>query len=65
MTVLKTRSLALVAAALLAGCSTSNYYGDQSGNYAYDNGPAYNDQYSNNQPYDQYADQGVVRPASR
>ena len=60
MTVLKTRSLAFVAAALLAGCSTSNYYGDQSGNYAYDNNAAYNDQYSNNQPYDQYADQGNV-----
>ena len=29
----KTRSLALVAAVLMAGCSTDNYYGDQSGNY--------------------------------
>ena len=57
MTVLKTRSLAFVAAALLAGCATNNYYGDSSGNYAYDNNAAYNDQYSN-QPSDQYADQG-------
>jgi hypothetical protein len=60
MTVLRTRSLALVAAALLAGCSTNNYYGDQSGNYAYDNNAAYNDQYNNSQPYDQYADQGYA-----
>jgi hypothetical protein len=57
MTIWKTRSLAMMAAVLLAGCSTNNYYGDQSGNYAYDNG-GYSNQYS--QPYDQYADQGNV-----
>ena len=54
----KTRSLALVAAALLAGCSTDNYYGDQSGNY--DNGGYYSqpDQYAGQ--YDQYNDQPNV-----
>ena len=51
MTTFKTRSLALIAAVLMAGCATNNYYGDASGNYAYDNNAAYT------QPVDQYADQ--------
>ena len=57
MTTFKTSSLALIAAVLMAGCATNNYYGDASGNAAYDN-TAYGNQYSNDQPYDQYADQG-------
>ena len=60
MTIFKTRSLALAAAVLMAGCATNNYYGDASGNAAYDSG-AYGNQYNNqasDQPYDQYADQG-------
>jgi hypothetical protein len=48
----KTRSLALVAAVLMAGCSTTNYYDDQSGNY---NNAGYSDQ--NAAPVDQYAGQ--------
>ena len=54
----KTRSLALVAAVLMAGCSTDNYYGDQSGNY--NNGGYYSqpDQYAGQ--YDQYNDQATV-----
>ena len=40
----------------MAGCATTNYYGDQSGNSAYDNG--YGDQYSQNDaPYAPYTDQ--------
>jgi len=38
MTTFKTRSLALIAAVLMAGCATNNYYGDASGNAAYDSG---------------------------
>src|SRR5262245_4828068 len=70
MMIWKPRSLALIAAALLAGCATTNYYGDASGNYAYDNSgytadnsgytaPYDNNQYDNNQ-YDnqQYGNQG-------
>lgn len=54
----KTKSLALVAAVLMAGCSTDNYYGDQSGNY--NNSGYYNqpDQYAGQ--YDQYNDQPNV-----
>jgi len=56
----KTRSLALVAAVLMAGCSTTNYYADQpvaynSGGYA-DAAPV--DQYAGQ--YDQYNDQPNV-----
>ena len=58
MTLWKTRSLALVAAALMAGCATNNYYGDQSGNAAYDNG-GYAQPYDN-QYAEPYADQGNV-----
>jgi hypothetical protein len=66
MTIWKTGSLALVAAALLAGCATTNYYGDASGNYASDNSgyaaPYDNNQYGNQ--YDQYSNnQGDYDPA--
>jgi hypothetical protein len=53
----KTRSLALVAAVLMAGCSTNNYYGDQSGNY--DNSGYYD---QNAVPNDQYAGQYNDQP---
>ena len=54
----KTRSLALVAAVLMAGCSTNNYYGDQSGNY--DNSGYYDQNVAPAAPYDQYNDQPNV-----
>jgi hypothetical protein len=57
MTIWKTRSLAFAAAALMAGCATTNYYvAPTDNNYAVDNS-AYVE--PNNAPYaDQYADQG-------
>ncbi len=54
----KTRSLALVAAVLMAGCSTDNYYGDQSGNYNNGGYSSQPDQYAGQ--YDQYNDQPNV-----
>src|SRR5262245_9211683 len=62
MTVLNTRSLALFAAVLMAGCATNNYYGDSSGNSAYDNSGSgysgYSQPNDNHYANDQYADQG-------
>lgn len=54
----KTRSLALFAAVLMAGCTTDNYYGDQSGNY--NNGGYYNQPAPYAGGYDQYNDQTNV-----